>query len=124
MKLFSTIAILIASLAFSVSSHAGSGHSHDKEGGHSNHGHSHGPISSNKAVSKGLAKVKFLAKKGTIDKSWTSVAQGSATKKIFNDKPEWVVMFKNDGLKDKSKQRLYIFFSLDGRYIAANYTGK
>jgi hypothetical protein len=119
MKLFTTTAVLFASLAFSLPIHAGSGHSHDKDGGHS-----HGAISNKKAVAKGLAKVKFLAQKGTIDKSWVGITQGSAAKKTFNHNPEWVVMFKNDKIKDKSKQSLYIFFSLDGHYIAANYTGK
>jgi len=124
MKLFTTTTVLLASLAFSLSAHAGSGHSHDKDDGHSNHGHSQGPISNKKAVTKGIAKVKFLAQRGTVDKSWAVVTQGSATKKTFNNKPEWVVMFKNEKIKDKSKQKLYIFFSLDGHYIAANYTGK
>lgn len=124
MKLFTTTAVLLTSLAFSLPTYAGSGHSHDKDGGHSNHGHSHGAISNNKAVTKGLAKVKFLVKKGTIEKSWSGVSKGMATKKTFNDKPEWVVMFNNKAIKDKSKQNLYIFFSLDGHYIAANYTGK
>ena len=124
MKLFTTTIVLLASLAFSLSAHAGTGHTHDKDGGHSNQGHAHGPISNKKAVTKGIAKVKFLAKRGTVDKSWAAVTQGSAEKKTFNSKPEWVVMFKNEKIKDKSKQKLYIFFSLDGHYIAANYTGK
>jgi len=119
MKLYTTIAILLTSLAFSLPTYAGSGHSHDKDGGHS-----HGAISNKKAVEKGIAKIKFLAQKGTIDQSWAVISEGSATKKTFNHNPEWVVKFKNDKIKEKSKQNLYIFFSLDGHYIAANYTGK
>lgn len=124
MKLFTTTVVLFTSLVFSLPIQAGSGHTHDKEGGHSNHGHSHGTIGNKQAVAKGLAKVKFLAQKGTIDKSWKEITQGSATKKTFNHNTEWVIMFNNDKITDKSKQRLYVFFSLDGHYIAANYTGK
>ena len=47
-----------------------------------------------------------------------------AEKKTFAKGPEWVVSFNNDKIKNKTKQTLYIFYSLNGHYIAANYTGK
>lgn len=112
----------VLTLMLTMNAHAGSGHSHDKNGGHSQHAHKF--IDSKQAISKATAKVKYLANKGTIDKSWLSVKQVSASKKMFNKKLEWVVMFENTKMKDKSKQKLYLFYSLDGHYIAANYSGK
>ncbi len=69
-------------------------------------------------------KVAQLAKKGKIDKSWASASSVGAEKKDFGKGEEWVVTFRNDKVQDKSKQILYVFYSLDGHYIAANFTGK
>jgi len=124
MKKITTISLLLTILAFATPTHAGSGHAHDKEGGHSNHGHAHEPISAAKAKTKATRTMQSLAKRGVIDKSWTSTKPEKAEKKNFAKGEEWVVSFKNDQVKDKSKQTLYIFFSLEGHYIAANYTGK
>ena len=68
--------------------------------------------------------LKGLVNKGVIDKSWKGTKPVKAEKKAFAKGPEWVVSFKNDKVKDKTKQTLYIFYSLDGHYIAANYSGK
>ena len=40
-----------------------------------------------------------------------------------NRKKEWVVVFTNEKVKDPKEKMLYIFLTLDGQYIAANYTG-
>lgn len=124
MKNFTAISLLFAALAFVVPAHGGSGHSHDKDGGHSNHGHSHGPINSNSVKTKATRMLTSLVKKGVIDKSWERTKPANVEKKTFAKGPEWVVSFNNDKVQDKAKQILYIFYSLDGHYIAANYTGK
>lgn len=98
---------------------AGGGHSHTPDGGHS-----HGPVSSDEAMSRADKKVHQLATKGVIDASWSGVQATSAEQKTFAKDVEWVIVFKNDKLKDPTKQTLYLFFSLDGYYIAANYSGK
>lgn len=121
MKKLTKIYLLLASMALVLPVHAGGGHSHDKDGGHST---SHGPIDSNSAKAKASRIVANLAKKGVIDKSWKGTMPAKAEKKTFTKGTEWVVSFKNSELKDKTKQTLYIFYSLDGHYIAANYTGK
>lgn len=112
------MSILVASTLF-ISSQvlAGAGHDHD-------HGHSHGPVSEDVVVGKAVTKVKQLADDKKIDASWKSVKSTGAEKKTFGKGLEWVVSFKNTKVSDKAKQNLYIFFSLDGHYIAANYTGK
>ena len=119
MKKLTTIYILLAALTFIVPAHADSGHSHDKDGGHS-----HGPINSDGAKTKAKGMLLGLVKKGVINKSWQGINPVKAEKKTFSKEPEWVVSFKNNKIQDQSKQTLYIFYTLDGQYIAANYTGK
>ena len=121
MKNLTKIYVLITAFGFAAPIYAGAGHSHDKDGGHS---HSSGPISEAKAKSKATQTMQNLANRGVINKSWTSAKVVKAEKKIFSKGTEWVISFKNESVKDKAKQTLYIFYSLDGHYIAANYTGK
>jgi hypothetical protein len=97
---------------------AGGGHEHDSDGGHS-----HGPISNDNVINRALKKVKQMAHAGKIDATWSAVKTARAEQKTFSKGPEWVVTFKNDKVSDTAKQTLYLFFSLDGHYIAANYTG-
>ena len=122
MKNVSIVSILFTAFVLCTPVYAGSGHAHDKDGGHSNH--AHGPISEAKARAKATKTMQSLAKRGVIDKSWSSVKPVKAEKKTFAKGEEWVVSFKNNKVKDKAKQTLYIFYSLDGHYIAANYSGK
>lgn len=123
MKKLSVITLFLAAMAFATAAQAGSGHTHDKDGGHSNHGHSHGPVSIDAVKGKAMRMLTGLVKKGVIDKSWEGTQPAKAEKKMFSKGEEWVVSFNNDKVEDKSKQTLYIFYSLDGHYIAANYTG-
>lgn len=100
---------------------AGKDHDHGHDDGH---GHSHDPVSQMKAEEIAIKSVAGLVGKGKIDKSWKSIGVAKSEKKKFGKKMEWVVSFKNDKVSDKSKQTLYVFLSLTGNYIAANYTGK
>lgn len=106
------------SLVFASPLLAGSGHEHDSDGGHA-----HGPVSSDKAVERAMKKVKQLAADGKIDASWSGLPAASVEQKVYSKQAEWVIVFKNDKVSDAVKQTLYLFFSLDGHYIAANYTG-
>lgn len=96
---------------------AGPGHDHG-------HGHSHGPVSEDVASSKAIKKVEQLASAGKIDTTWAGIQPASIEQKTYANSPEWVITFKNDKVSDESKQTLYLFYSLDGHYIAANYTGE
>ena len=102
---------------FSINSFAGSGHSHG-------HGHSHEPVNQATANLKAKKIVLNLIKQKVINKSWESTTVSSSEKKVFNGKQEWVVSFVNKKIADIKKRKLYIFLSLTGGYIAANYTGK
>ena len=102
---------------FSITAIAGSGHSHG-------HGHSHSPVNQVAAKEKATQIIASFVKKKTIGKSWSSIPAKTAEKKTFNDKQEWVVSFINEKVTDTKKRKLYIFLTLSGEYIAANYTGK
>ncbi len=110
-------ALLVSSLFFVSPAMAGAGHEHGAGG------HSHGPISSNAVMKKAAMQVQSLIARGKIDKSWAEVKAGGATQKTFEKGTEWVVTFKNDKVGDAAKQTLYVFYSLDGVYIATNFTG-
>ena len=123
MKLIKNLLVIMPFL-FTGNLYAGSGHSHDKDGGHSNHGHSHGTVSKARVIKKAKYKISRLVKKGKVDNSWKGLNPVSVTQKKFGKKMEWVVEFHNQGIKDATKQKLFVFYSLDGHYIATNYTGK
>jgi hypothetical protein len=97
---------------------AGPGHDHDHDE------HSHDNISSEQAKSKAISKIKHLAESGKIDASWASVSPSQVEQKSFSKGSEWVVSFKNNKVADKEKQTLYVFYTLDGHYLATNYSGQ
>lgn len=119
MKHLTIISLLLAVLGFTTPAYAGLGHSHDKDGGHS-----HGPVTESTAIARATKTMQNLVERGIIDKSWESVKAAKAEKKSFAKGPEWVISFTNNKIKDATKQTLYIFYTLNGQYIAANYSGK
>ncbi len=98
---------------------AGGGHDHG-------HGHSHSNIAVNQVTAKANATkiVAALTQRKKLDESWASTTASSVEKKVFKGNPEWVVIFNNDKITDPAKQKLYVFLTLGGDYIAANYSGK
>lgn len=110
--LFSTVT-LGAMPAFS----AGTGHDHDQ-------GHSHVTLSEATAQEQASKKLSDLIAKGKLDKNWESAKPTKAYKKTFAKGEEWVVEVENPAATDPAKKTLYVFFSLDGHYVAANFTGK
>jgi hypothetical protein len=115
-----TTGLFLGTLTFGAPVIAGPGHEHDSNGGHS---HAHGPISSDKVIGKASKKLIKLATAGKIDASWSEVKANGAKQKTYANGPEWVITFSNNKVADSSKQTLYMFYSLDGHYIAANYSG-
>jgi len=118
MKNLTLILLFLSATLFTSLIMAGGGHEHDSDGGHSQ-----GPVSSDNVINRALKKVSKMATAGKIDASWSGVKAGHAEQKTYSKGPEWVVTFKNDKIKDTAKKTLYLFFSLDGHYIASNYTG-
>ncbi len=66
-----------------------------------------------------------LIKKGTIDATWATIKH-ETIQQVENKsgKTEWKVAFKDAFAKDKTKESLYMFFSLPGNFLASNFTGK
>ena len=100
-----------------ITAMAGTGSGHD-------HGHSHEPINQSTANLMATNIIVSFVKQKTIDKSWESTTVSSSEKKTFNGRKEWVVSFVNEKVTNANERKLYIFLTLSGDYIAANYTGK
>ena len=98
---------------------AGSGHDHGD-----GHSHSHTPVNKKTAKINATMIVSALVKRNKLENSWTSTNASSVEKKSINGNTEWLVIFDNDKITDTSKQKLYVFLTLGGDYIAANFTGK
>jgi hypothetical protein len=68
---------------------------------------------------------KDLIASGKINKSWAAVKAPSSLEQITGEKgKEWKVTFKDPAAADKSKESLFMFFTEQGNFIAANHTGK
>lgn len=108
-----TTAILLCSALFALPAFGGPGH-----------GHSHGPVSSEVASEKATEKLAQFVEAGKIDATWADVKPTSVEQKKYPQGLEWMITFNNDKVSDVTKKTVYMFFSLDGQYIATNYTGK
>ena len=86
-------------------------------------GHSHAPVTKEAVSEMALKKRDQLLKNGKLDKSWSDVAVGTVEQKTFKKKPEWVVTFRNETVADEAKRTLYMFYALDGHYLASNFSG-
>ena len=60
---------------------------------------------------------------GKLDKSWQSIKPGTPEQVDGQKGKEWKVTFKDPAAADKSKANLYMFFTPQGNFIAANFTG-
>lgn len=117
MRITTTI-FTLALLLLPMASLAGSEHNHDHD-----HGHSHEPATQGQAEQAASQVIVQLVDKGKIDASWKASPVEKSEKKKFGQNLEWVVRFNNKTISDPEKQTLYIFLSLTGDYIAANYSG-
>jgi hypothetical protein len=64
-----------------------------------------------------------LVKAGKLDKNWQALAVDKVEQVDGKKGKEWKVTFKDPAAKDKSRETLYMFFTLPGNFIAANFTG-
>lgn len=87
-------------------------------------GHTHAPATAEQVSARAIERVKSMVQRGKLDKSWVAAKPEPAYQKDFAKGTEWVVAFRNDKVDDAGKRTLYVFFSLEGSYIAANYSGK
>ena len=110
------IICLLTALALSVTSaYAGPGS-----------GHSHGPVTpvtEKQAIKNAVDVVAAIVQKGKLDASWAEVKPTEAKKEKLKYGQEWIVTFNNPKIADQEKKTLYVFLSLDGQYLGANFSG-
>ena len=122
-KLFSTTvactvayAVATAALAFSLPAAAGDSASC----------HFHGTKAATQEVVSGCAaqRQQALIATGKIDKAWKDVKPSTFEQVDGQRGKEWKVTFKDSAAADKTEESLYMFFTAQGNFIAANFTGK
>ena len=65
-----------------------------------------------------------LVKNGKLDAAWSALTPEKIEAVEGKKGQEWKVTFKNASAQDKTKATLYMFFTLPGNFIAANFTGQ
>jgi hypothetical protein len=66
-----------------------------------------------------------LVEGGKLEMSWQAVSKVDKLEQVDGKRSkEWKVSFKNPTAADKTKDTLYLFYSLPGNFIAANHTGQ
>ncbi len=88
--------------------------------------HFHGSKPASEAVVVGCASQNkaALIKAGKLDASWQAVKPDKAAVVEGKQGKEWKVTFKNAAAADKGKETLYMFYTVPGNFIAANFTGQ
>jgi hypothetical protein len=87
------------------------------------HDHSHDPVTQQEVERLAMKQVERLVEKDKLDKSWQSMPVSTVEAKQFGESTEWVVAFHNRAVPDPDKRTLYVFLSMSGEYLAANFTG-
>ncbi len=88
------------------------------------HFHGRKPAKEATVVQCGNQQKDGLVETGRLDASWRNVKLDTIDQIDGKKGKEWRLIYKNPAVTDPSKQTLYLFFSLPGNYIAANYTGE
>lgn len=94
--------------------------------GESSSCHFHGSKPASEATVLGCAdKEKArLVEKGTIASAWKEIPHKSIEQVEGKNGKEWKVTYSDPSSTDTQKANLYMFFSIVGNFIAANFTGK
>ncbi len=88
------------------------------------HFHGNTPIKESVIAGCATAKKDALAASGQIETAWKSVQLGKAETIEGKKMKEWKLTFNNPAAKDAAKQTLYVFYTLSGNFIGANFTGQ
>lgn len=92
--------------------------------GGSCHFHGNKPAAQATVLACAVQKKDALAASGKIDSTWKTVKQDKVEQVEGKKGKEWKVTFANPAAKDKGKETLFIFFTVPGNFIAANFTGE
>lgn len=88
------------------------------------HFHGSGPAAESTVLGCAAQRRDALVGTGKLDKSWQGVAHESIQAVEGKKGREWRVTFRNPAVTDPAKATLYMFFTLPGNFIAANFTGQ
>lgn len=113
-QLFVSLAA-VAALGLSTSAFAG--------GDGDCHFHGSTPAKQETVSQCAVKRQQTLISSGKLDKSWQAVKPSTLEQIEGKKGKEWKVTFKDAAAADKSKENLYMFFTLQGNFIAANHTG-
>lgn len=84
-------------------------------------GHAH-PLEKQEIIDKANKVIEMAIGQQKLDPSWKDAKMVEA--KVLEEKGgQWLVQYNNPSVNNDNKN-LFIFFSLDGKYIAMNHTGK
>lgn len=116
MKKLLTTLCATAGLAFSLPAFAG-----DADDCHF---HGSKPASQETVSGCAVKRQQALIISGKIDKAWQAIKPAAFEQVDGQRGKEWKVTFKDPAAADKTKETLYLFFTAQGNFIAANFTGK
>jgi hypothetical protein len=68
--------------------------------------------------------VMALVADGNVDQSWNAAKVDKVELREFKKSSEWVATLVDEKVKDKAKQKLYIFMTKTGTLSGANHTGQ
>jgi len=105
-------------LAFTVSQSVFAGAGEDC------HFHGNKPAAKETVLKCADKRMERLIARGKLDAGWKAIAPEAITAIDGEKGNEWKVVIKNPSANDKTKATLYLFFSENGNFIAANHTGK
>ena len=92
--------------------------------GGSCHFHGNTPAKEATVVGCAMQRKDTLVASGKLDSFWKALKHGKVEQVDGKKGMEWKVTFKDPMAKDKAKETLYVFFTLPGNFIAANFTGQ
>lgn len=94
------------------------------DGGDSCHFHGSKPASAETVTTCAAQRKARLIKQGKLDASWDGVKADAAEQVDGRKGKEWRLKFHNAAAPDKSQQTLFMFYTLPGNFIAANFSGR
>jgi hypothetical protein len=117
----STAGQAVAQSSGSSDTHTGGGQPHSHGPGTKPHTHA---VSQEDILRRALVERDRLIREEKVDPSWKTVETPLLQRKEFKGRNEWVATFEHPAPPEKGKEKLYIFLTLGGRFVAANYTGR
>ncbi len=88
------------------------------------HFHGSAPAREDTVLRCAVQRKDALVGSGKIDATWKGVKHDQVEQVEGKKGKEWRVTFRNPSTPEKDKQVLYVFLSLPGNVLAANFTGK